>query len=327
VITAPLVVLGQILGFAFATGLNLYATLALIGLASRFGWIAGLPPAVQGIANGFVWITAAALYFIEFFVDKITYADTVWDVIHTLVRPIAATVLVAMALAEASLPVQIGGALLAGATALGAHGLKAGLRLIINIHPRKALTAVVSIVEDIFAVAIAIIVLMYPVAALGVSAAALPVAIVFGPRLWRVAVLALRAMIARVRGFFRRRDWLDSEDLPRKLRVLIPPAAPGRAEARVARAALRGLKGVGSYRNGFVVVTDAQPVFMYRTLMRPRSLALPELKAATVHRGIWTDAVEFKTEGGKCTLFLLKDGPRADAVLAELHRISAGLST
>ena len=320
-ITAPLVVLGQIIGFAFAAGLNLYATICLIGVATRFGWIAGLPPAVQGIANPVVLFTAATLYFVEFLVDKIPYADTIWDLVHTIIRPLAAAMLVAAAMAEASLPVQIAAAVLAGITALGAHGLKAGLRLILNVRPKKVVNATISVVEDIFAVAVAVAVLMYPVVALGLVAVALPLALLSGPRLWRAGVLAMRAAAARVRGFFGRAGWRDPEDLPPGLRALVAVPPLGRPKPRVARAALRGMKGVGAYKNGWLVVADGRPIFVYHSLLRARALTLARIEAPQVRHGLWTDSVDFKCADRKCTLFLLKDGPRAEIALAELSAL------
>ena len=318
-ITAPLVVFGQILGFAFAAGLNLYATIVLVGVATRFGWIAGLPPAVNGIANPVILGTAAALYFIEFLIDKIPYADTMWDVVHTVVRPLAAALLVAAALAEASLPIQLAAAILAGATALGAHGLKAGLRLILNVRPRKYLIVTISTLEDIFAVGIAVAVLMYPVAALALVAFALPFTLLAGPRLWRAGVLAMCALIARLRGFFGHADWRDTDDLPPRLRALVTAPAPGRGKHRVTRAALCGVKGVGSYKNGWVVLAEDKPVFLYQSLMRPRSMPLPAINEPNLRRGIWTDTVDFEAANTRWTLFLLKDGPRADIALAEMR--------
>jgi hypothetical protein len=319
VITAPLVVLGQILGFAFAAGINLYATLALVGVAARLGWIAGLPPAVQGIQNPIVLGTAGALYFVEFFIDKIPHADTVWDVIHTIVRPVAAALLVASALGEASFPIQLCGALLAGFVALGAHGLKAGLRLILNFRPHKIRNFFVSLAEDGFAVALATAVLMYPIIALGLAAAAVPITMLAGPRLWRAGVLAVRALIARLRGFFGRKQWRDTDALPKRLQAIVKAPAIGRGKPRATRAALRGMKGVGAYRNGWVVLSDDQPVFVYQSLLRARSLPLPEIREAHVRRGVWTDSVEFQNANSSCTLFLLKDGPSAEACLKELR--------
>lgn len=322
-ITAPFIVLGQILGFSFAAGLNLYATVALVGVASRLGWIAGLPPAVQGVANPVVLGTAAVLYFVEFLIDKIPYADTVWDVIHTIIRPVAAALLVAAALSEAGLGIQFAAGLLAGATALGSHGLKAGLRLILNVRPRKVLNAFVSVLEDVCAVALAVAALMYPVVALGVAAAALPLALLAGPRLWRAGVLAMCALIARLRGFFGKKDWRDTDDLPPRLRAVLKEPALGRGKPRVARAALRGVKGVGAYKYGWVVLSDGKPVFVFHSLLRARSVVLPAIEEARVHRGVWTNNVEFKDRDCDCTLFLLKDGPSAEIAIAELRATAA----
>lgn len=318
-ITAPLVVLGQILGVAFGAGLNLYATVAFLGLAIRLGWIAGLTPALYGLANPIVLATAALFYVLEFFIDKIPYADTAWDAIHTIIRPVAVAVLVFAALGEASLPLQITGATLAGMVALAAHGVKAGLRLILNVRPRKVRTAFISVLEDVCAVALAAAALMYPVAALIVALAALPFLALGGPRLWRAGVLAIRALDARLRGFFGTKGWRDTDDLPSRARGLVTAPALGSAQPRVLRAALKGMKGVGPYKNGWIVLTDDAPVFVYLSLLGARRLVLPMLSQAELRRGLWADTVEIDDAGGKCTVFLLKDGPPPELALAELQ--------
>lgn len=311
-------VLGQILGVAFAGGLNLYATVAIIGLFARLELIGGMPPTLYGLSNPIVLVTAAILYTFEFFIDKIPYADSAWDIIHTIIRPVAVAVLVFAALGEASLPIQLGGAALASLTALAAHGVKAGLRLIMNVRPRKVRNAFVSIFEDVVAAALAAAALMYPVAAMVVVAVALPVTAFAGPRLWRAGVLALRAVVSRLRGFFGVKGWREADQLPARLRGLLDVPAPGRGRPRVMRAALRGVKGVGSYKNGWIVISDSDPVFVYHSLTGARRLALPAIHQAELRRGIWTDAVEINEAGNSCTVFLLKDGPPAEVALAEL---------
>jgi hypothetical protein len=319
VITAPLVVLGQILGVAFGAGLNLYATIAFLGLAIRLGWIAGLTPAVYGLSNPIVLATAAGLYAFEFFIDKVPYADHAWDAIHTIIRPVAVAVLLFAALGEASLPLQVGGAALGGLVALAAHGGKAGLRLILNARPRRVRTAFISLLEDVCAVALAAAALMYPVAALAVAVVALPVIALAGPRLWRAGVLAVRALDARLRGFFGTRGWQHAEHLPARARTAVGIAELGRGQPRVLRAALKGLKGVGSYKNGWIVISDGEPVFVYLSLLGARRLALPAIVQAELRRGLWTDTVEINHAGASCTVFLLKDGPPAEIALAELR--------
>ncbi len=319
-ITAPLVVLGQILGVAFGAGLNLYATIAFLGLAIRLGWIAGLPPAVYGLANPIVLATAALLYTFEFFIDKVPYADTAWDTIHTIIRPVAVAVLVFAALGEASLSLQVGGAALGGMVALAAHGAKAGLRVILNTRPRKHVrTAFISLLEDVSAVALAAAALMYPVAALVVAAATLPLLAIAGPRLWRAGVLAVRALDARLRGFFGTKGWHHPDRLPARAARMVSAPELGRGQPRVVRAALKGLKGVGSYKNGWIVISDNEPVFVYLSLLGAKRLALPVISEAELKRGLWTDTVEINHAGRSCTVFLLKDGPPAEIALAELR--------
>lgn len=317
-ITAPLVVLGQILGVAFGAGLNLYATIAFLGLATRLGWIAGLTPAIYGLSNPIVLITAAVLYVFEFFIDKIPHADTAWDAIHTIIRPVAVTVLVSAALSEASMPLQVGASVFAGLVALTAHGTKASLRLILNLRPQKVRTIFISLLEDVCAVALAAGSLMYPMAALIVVAVTLPLLALAGPQVWRAGVLALRALIARLRGFFGLRGWREGKQLPARVRGMIDTPEPGRGQARAMRAAVKGVKGVGSYKNGWIVITDGPPFFVYLSLTGTRRLALPTVDSAELRRGLWTDAVEIKDAGNSCTVFLLKDGPPLEIALAEL---------
>ena len=318
-ITAPLVVLGQLLGVAFAAGLNLYATIAILGLAVRLNWIAGLPPAIYGLSNPVVLLTAAVLYVVEFFIDKIPYADTAWDAIHTIIRPVAVFVLVFAALGEASVPIQVGGATLAGLVALAAHASKAGLRLILNIRPRKVRTAFISVLEDVLCIALAAAALMYPVAALIIGAVAIPLIALGGPYLWRVWMLAMRALVARVRGFFGRKGWREPGQLPSRLRDMLDTPELGRGDPRVMRAALKGVKGVGSYKNGWIVVGNTRPFFVSRSLIRARRHDLPPLDQAEIRRGFWNDTIEITNAGSRSTVFLFKDGPSADVALAELR--------
>src|SRR4051812_10683937 len=92
-IPAIAILAGQLLGTAFASGLNLYATVALLGMASRFHWIHQLPTGLRGLENGLVIGSALLLFVIEFVVEKVQYAGAVWDAIHTIVRPFAAALL------------------------------------------------------------------------------------------------------------------------------------------------------------------------------------------------------------------------------------------
>ena len=82
-----LAALGRTMGFSFAAGINLYATVAILGLAKRYGWVA-LPDQFSVFDNDVVIVTALVLYAIEFVADKIPWVDSVWDAVHTAIRPI-----------------------------------------------------------------------------------------------------------------------------------------------------------------------------------------------------------------------------------------------
>ena len=111
-----LITLGRTLGFSFAAGVNLYATVAILGLASRYGWVS-LPPQFQAFNNDWVIGVAAVMYLIEFFADKIPYVDTLWDVLHTAIRPVGGALIAVTTLGEASPTVEALTALLGGAVA------------------------------------------------------------------------------------------------------------------------------------------------------------------------------------------------------------------
>src|SRR6185503_18377021 len=96
-----LVTLGRTLGFSFAAGVNLYATVAILGLAARYGWV-DLPPQFQLFNSDVVIGAAIAMYLVEFLADKIPYFDSLWDAVHTAIRPIGGALIAVTTLGDAS---------------------------------------------------------------------------------------------------------------------------------------------------------------------------------------------------------------------------------
>jgi hypothetical protein len=139
--------LGFLLGTSFASGLNLYATVAALGLLQRYNLI-DLPPALQVLSHPIVLALAIALYVIEFVADKIPYVDNIWDVIHTFVRPPAAAILAYAAIGQVPEAWRVAAALLAGTVALTSHGTKASARLAVNASPEPFSNSVISLGED-----------------------------------------------------------------------------------------------------------------------------------------------------------------------------------
>jgi len=161
----PLITLGRTLGFSFAAGVNLYATVAMLGLASRYDWV-DLPPQYAVFDNTYVIGAALVLYVIEFFTDKIPWLDSLWDAVHTLVRPIGGALVAVASLGDASPGMTTMVALLGGTVAAGSHLTKAGTRLAANASPEPASNWILSIAEDVFVVGLGALALAYPVAAL-----------------------------------------------------------------------------------------------------------------------------------------------------------------
>ena len=153
---SPLETLGFALGTSFASGLNLYATVAAAGLFQRFG-IVTLPEPLQILANPVVLGVALTLFLVEFIADKIPYVDSAWDALHTLIRPPAAALLSYSAFAGGGVPQQwmLAAALLGGSVALTSHGAKASTRAAANASPEPVSNWTLSLLEDGLAVFLA----------------------------------------------------------------------------------------------------------------------------------------------------------------------------
>ncbi len=154
--------LGFTVGTAFASGLNLYATVAVLGLMERFRAIQ-LPESLHVIAHPAVIVTAIALYVLEFVADKVPYVDTIWDAIHTFIRPPAAGLLAYAAFGDVPEVWRVLGGLLAGTVALTSHGTKASARAAINTSPEPFSNWVASLSEDGIAVFLVWLAARHPV--------------------------------------------------------------------------------------------------------------------------------------------------------------------
>ena len=179
-----LITLGRTLGFSLAAGVNLYATVALVGLAARYGWVT-LPEQFQVFNNPWVIGAAGVLYAVEFVADKIPWVDTIWDAVHTFIRPVGGALIAVAALGEASPTMEGLVALLGGAVAAGSHATKASTRVAANASPEPFSNWALSLIEDVFVVALGVITLKYPLIALGLSVAILLAMILAARWIWR----------------------------------------------------------------------------------------------------------------------------------------------
>jgi len=163
-----LVTAGRTLGFSLAAGVNLYATVAMLGLATRFGLVR-LPPQFAIFDNPWVIGIALTLYVVEFVADKVPWVDTLWDTVHTLVRPLGGALIAVSTLGEAAPWMQGLVAVLGGTIAAGGHLTKAGTRAAVNVSPEPFTNWALSLAGDVFVLGLGTLALAYPVAALVVT--------------------------------------------------------------------------------------------------------------------------------------------------------------
>jgi hypothetical protein len=187
------ITLGRTLGFSFAAGVNLYATVAMLGLSSRFGWVE-LPEQFDAFNNDYVIAAAVVMYLVEFFADKIPYVDTLWDMIHTAVRPLGGALIAVTTLGDASPATQGLIALLGGTVAASSHLTKTSTRAVANASPEPFSNWILSLAEDVFVVGLGYLAMQYPTVAFVVAVVLLCLIAVF-------AVIIVRT----VRRWFSRR--------------------------------------------------------------------------------------------------------------------------
>lgn len=179
-----LAALGRTMGFSLAAGVNLYATVAILGLASRYGWVQ-LPEQFNAFNNPWIIGVAGVLYVVEFVADKIPWVDSMWDSIHTLIRPVGGALIAVASMGDQS-PVLTGLiALLGGTVAAGSHATKAGTRVAANTSPEPFSNWVLSFGGDAFVIGLSFIALKYPLLALAVSVTILIVIVWTARSIWK----------------------------------------------------------------------------------------------------------------------------------------------
>jgi hypothetical protein len=194
-----LTTLGRTMGFSFAAGINLYATVAILGLASRYGWVA-LPEQYQVFDNNLIIGAAIVMYLVEFVADKVPWLDSVWDAVHTIIRPAGGALIAVTTLGHASPVTQTLVALLGGTLAAGTHFSKASTRVVANTSPEPFSNWILSLAEDAFVVGLGVVALKYPLIAAAVVVVGVVLMIVFASwiiravkRRWRRPLLATGA--------------------------------------------------------------------------------------------------------------------------------------
>lgn len=188
---ASVSVLPLVFTSGWASGINAYAVVLLLGIFGATGVSDEVPAALQRTD---VLVVAGVLFLCETVADKIPYVDSVWDSVHTVVRPLSGAVVAALLAGESgSLPELAAGAV-GGSTALMSHLVKAGTRMAVNTSPEPFSNIAVSVAEDLGVAAIITFAMFHPLAAASIAATLLVLGIV-------ISVF----LASRIRRFLRRR--------------------------------------------------------------------------------------------------------------------------
>jgi len=192
------------LGSAWTSGINLYATITVLGLLQKFG-AAKLPGGLDVLDNWWIIGFAAGLYLIEFFADKIPYVDSIWDVIHTFIRVPAGLIVAYAATNQLDPSIYIPAALVGGGLAFASHGTKAAARVGANLSPEPVSNWVLSLVEDVVAFVGTLLAVFAPILITIVLVIFLIFFVWFFPKVFR----AIRRLFTAIAAFFRGESFAD----------------------------------------------------------------------------------------------------------------------
>lgn len=222
-----LTLLGTALGLGTLAGINLYLTVFVSGLAIREGWITLHPQYEQlsVLADPTILWISGILFALEFVADKVPWVDTLWDSVHTLIRPIGGAMLAITVLGTSHPVYGVIVGLLGGGMALAAHTGKAGARLLVNASPEPFSNIGLSLGEDALVVGGLALVYKYPLVALAASVLATALAIWLVPKIFRMARATLWFAWRRVRHLAAPKSApLEVPELPPDLEIAIGQA-------------------------------------------------------------------------------------------------------
>ena len=205
-------ILAQGLGVAYAAGINVPATVAVLGLAQRQGWIGHLPAGLDVIATPWIIVLASAIYAIEFLITLLPGLASIWETFQSLIRPVAAAVLAAATVYHVDPAMTVPAVLLGGGLAATTHGTKLGLRYAVDASPEPVTNALANLAELTTIVSVALAVWHHPYLTLALALTLLVLLILLVRRI----ILTLRRLLSG--------DWYRAARLSAKSGQ--PPASP-----------------------------------------------------------------------------------------------------
>lgn len=205
------------LGAGWASGINLYATILVLGFLGATGRME-LPEGMEVLTDPLVMFAAGFMYLVEFFTDKVPGVDTAWDTLHTFIRIPAGAILAASAVADVGAGAELAAAILGGGMAAASHATKAGTRVLINSSPEPFTNWTASVVEDFSVVAGLLLALNHPVLFLVLLASFLVLLVWLLPKLWR----GIKRVFGAVTRWFARGDKQTETKPPERSEPQLP---------------------------------------------------------------------------------------------------------
>ena len=315
--------LGSTLGLGLVSGINLYATVLVVGIGIRSGLIVLRPELhqIDVLANPAVIVVAGLIFGVEFLADKIKWIDSIWDAVHTFIRPLGAALIGAAALGEVS-PESVVIALLCGGVALSGHSTKAGLRLLVNHSPEPFSNVALSLIEDVLVVLGTYVAVQYPYVMLIIVVLFVGAFLWFAPeacRLLRIetnAIVAiLKKLLLRLKSLFvhnRRTSkvrQIANDEMPIEYVYRLRDAFDVRDQAAVIKcAAGKGVRGL-RHSTGYLNITPTEAIFMCKRLLRLRDFVVPRNKIEHVHfkKQLLMDRLTLRVDGKQYVFYFFKD--------------------
>lgn len=315
--------LGSTMGLAFFAGIRLYATVLTMGLGIHLGWI-DLPPNLSALAilsNPIVLITAGVIYLIEFFTDKIPWIDSLWDSIHTFIRPLGAAAIGLTAFNSVDPELQIAVFLLCGGIGLSSHSTKAGTRLILNHSPEPISNIFASFLEEIFVIGGTWIAVNNPILASIIVIIFLILFAFLFPKIYRLMRVETHAFIALFRKYFKRNkipgDIGFFDDVPDKYKEHLPN------DAGIKDFCLRCISGKGSKAGknyiGYLCLSNNHLFFFTRKRFRIKKfdVELSGIEGIRFEKKFLLDRMIFVYGKKKVFMYFFKDWQNRGLLIAE----------
>ncbi|MDB6154903.1 MAG: hypothetical protein JWL90_3356 [Chthoniobacteraceae bacterium] len=259
----PLQTLGIALGLATLAGLNLYLTVFVTGLAIQQQWIdvSTSHPDLVILGHPAIVAIAGTLYVIEFFADKVPWVDSLWDVVHTIIRPVGGALLAIRVLGKPDPVFDVIVGLLGGSVTMLVHTVKSGTRLVVNHSPEPFSNIAVSLTEDVAVLGGLALIKTDPTLAFVVFGIVLLLMVYFGPKIYRAARVQIWLLWKKIGSPASDKPIMQlGTNLPPDLHILFHNHnLLGETIVWAAHCVCRSAKGIPANVFGYLIATAEEP--------------------------------------------------------------------